>query len=89
MKNEAKSRSGWTFLARSHWGGRYNGEMKKLMLDHAFQFVDTVLFMVGLDNIRSQRAVERFGAIRTCTRPDSSGNDSIVYAINRLSSSPI
>src|SRR5947207_13586469 len=19
---------GWTFLARSHWGGRYNGEMK-------------------------------------------------------------
>ncbi len=23
---------GWTFLARSHWGGVYNGEMKKLML---------------------------------------------------------
>ena len=23
---------GWTFLARSHWGGVYNGEMKRLML---------------------------------------------------------
>ncbi len=28
---------GWTFLARSHWGGCYNGEMKRLMLAHAFQ----------------------------------------------------
>src|SRR4051794_28109261 len=34
---------GWTFLARSHWGGAYNGEMKRLMLDHAFRFVDGVL----------------------------------------------
>jgi RimJ/RimL family protein N-acetyltransferase len=24
---------GWTFLARSHWGGRYNGELKRLMLE--------------------------------------------------------
>jgi len=23
---------GWTFLARSHWGGRYNRELKQLML---------------------------------------------------------
>jgi len=23
---------GWTFLARSHWGGAYNREMKRLML---------------------------------------------------------
>lgn len=28
---------GYTFLARSHWGGRTNGELKKLMLDHIFQ----------------------------------------------------
>ena len=26
---------GWTFLARSHWGGRYGAEMKQLMLRHA------------------------------------------------------
>ena len=38
---------GWTFLARSHWGGRYNGEMKRLMLLHAFRFVDRVVFLVA------------------------------------------
>src|SRR3982751_467343 len=34
---------GWTFLAREKWGGRYNGEMKRLMLAHAFRFVDRVI----------------------------------------------
>jgi RimJ/RimL family protein N-acetyltransferase len=53
---------GWTFLARSHWGGRCNPEMKRLMLDHAFQFVQRVIFLVGVDNIRSQTAVSRLGA---------------------------
>lgn len=53
---------GWTFLARSHWGGRYNGEMKRLMLNHAFQFVERVVLVIGQENIRSQRAAERIGA---------------------------
>jgi len=44
---------GWTFLARSHWGGIYNREMKKLMLRHAFQFVNAVVFLVGTQNLRS------------------------------------
>ena len=55
---------GWTFLARSHWGGNYNGEMKRLMLDHAFQFVDSVIFVIGSTNFRSQRAVEKIGGER-------------------------
>jgi RimJ/RimL family protein N-acetyltransferase len=55
---------GWTFLARKYWGGPYNREMKQLMLDHAFQFVETVLFYIGENNIRSQRATEKIGAIR-------------------------
>ena len=50
---------GWTFLARSHWGGRYNSEMKRLMLQHAFQFVSRVVFLIGPQNLRSQRAVEK------------------------------
>lgn len=37
---------GWTFLARSHWGGRHNGEMKRLMLQHAFRFVKSVVFRI-------------------------------------------
>ena len=52
---------GWTFLARRLWGGRYNGEMKRLMLDHAFRFVDTVVFRVGETNLRSRRALEKIG----------------------------
>ena len=72
---------GWTFLARSHWGGRYNGEMKRLMLEHAFKFVDSVVFLVGLDNRRSQRAVEKIGGVRVGSRPDASGRESFVYEI--------
>lgn len=56
---------GWTFLARSHWGGLYNREMKRLMLDHAFTFVDRVIFLVGENNIRSQKAMERIGGVRS------------------------
>lgn len=55
---------GWTFLARKYWGGRYNREMKWLMLGHAFQFVETVIFHIGENNIRSQKATERIGAVR-------------------------
>jgi len=52
---------GYTFLKRSHWGGRYNREMKTLMLNHAFQWADYVWFHVGADNIRSRRAMEKIG----------------------------
>jgi RimJ/RimL family protein N-acetyltransferase len=72
---------GWTFLARSHWGGRYNGEMKRLMLEHAFRFIDRVVFLVGVDNRRSQRAVEKIGGVRVGSRSDASGRESIVYQI--------
>jgi RimJ/RimL family protein N-acetyltransferase len=53
---------GWTFLERRFWGGNYNRELKQLMLDHAFQFVDRVLFVVGERNLRSQKALEKIGA---------------------------
>lgn len=55
---------GWTFLARSHWGGRHNRDMKRLMLDHAFKFVERAIFLVGVNNIRSQKAMERIGGVR-------------------------
>lgn len=53
---------GYTFLARSHWGGATNAELKRLMLDHAFQRVATVWFHVGPENWRSRRAMEKIGA---------------------------
>jgi N-acetyltransferase len=58
---------GWTFLARKYWGGRYNREMKQLMLAHAFKFVENVVFFVGENNIRSQKATEKIGAIKSGT----------------------
>jgi RimJ/RimL family protein N-acetyltransferase len=72
---------GWSFLARSHWGGRYTGEMKRLMLRHAFGFVSRAIFVVGTQNLRSQRAVENMGAVRIGVRPDAEGRDSLVYEI--------
>ena len=55
---------GWTFLARKYWGGRYNRELKQLMLDHAFKFVESAIFYVGEDNLRSQKATEKIGGIK-------------------------
>ena len=72
---------GWSFLARSHWGGVYNGEMKRLMLEHAFQFVERVVFLIGPNNVRSQRAVEKIGGMRMGSRRDGSGRESVVYQI--------
>jgi N-acetyltransferase len=79
---------GWTFLARSHWGGAYNGEMKRLMLEHAFRFVDRVVFLIHPENIRSQRAVEKIGAVRVGTRLDGGGRDSLVYLIRSEANAP-
>jgi RimJ/RimL family protein N-acetyltransferase len=75
---------GWTFLARSHWGGTYNGEMKRLMLRHAFRFVNSVIFLVGPQNVRSQRAMEKIGAVRVGSRLDGGGRASLVYQITAL-----
>jgi RimJ/RimL family protein N-acetyltransferase len=85
--NEEKSEIeiGWTFLARSHWGGVYNQEMKRLMLRHAFRVVNTVIFLVGPQNVRSQRAVEKIGGIRVGSRLDASGRESFVYQITAQS----
>lgn len=75
---------GWTFLARSRWGGTWNGEMKRLMLDHAFRAVRTVTFTVHAGNIRSQRAVERLGAVRVGTTADEHGRgENVVFRLER------
>jgi N-acetyltransferase len=75
---------GWTFLARSHWGGKYNREIKQLMLRHAFRFVKRVVFLIGLQNVRSQKAIEKLGGVRAGSRPDTAGRDSYVYKITSV-----
>jgi RimJ/RimL family protein N-acetyltransferase len=69
---------GWTFLARAYWGGRYNAELKRLMLEHAFRFVDTVVFLVGPTNMRSRRAMEKIGGVLAGER-----DGCVVYEVKR------
>lgn len=76
---------GWTFLVRKHWGGNTNREIKRLMLNHAFRFADTVVFWVGESNWRSQRAMDKIGAIRRdglASRP-STGGPHVVFEITK------
>jgi len=78
---------GYTFLTRDHWGGATNGELKALMLDHAFQVVRAVIFHVGESNLRSRRAVEKLGAVLvgSVVRPSRNGalRNNVVYRLER------
>ena len=84
---EGEVEVGWTFLERAFWGGSYNRELKTLMLDHAFRFVDRVVFVVGEKNFRSQKALEKIGArfLRKEQRPavDGTMTPNLVFAITR------
>ena len=78
---------GWTFLERQFWGGIYNRELKILMLDHAFRFVERVVFVVGEKNLRSQKALEKIGArfLKTTDLPTRDGAlaTNLVFVITR------
>ena len=69
---------GWTVLSRAYWGGQYNAELKRLMLEHAFRFVETVVFLVGPTNMRSRRAMEKIGGVLAGEREGR-----VVYEIKR------
>lgn len=55
---------GYTFYGRKFWGTGFNTQVKKMMLDYAFKFVDKVHFHIGAENYRSQKAIEKLGAIK-------------------------
>lgn len=55
---------GYTFIGRKFWGKSYNQSTKKIMIDYAFQYVDSILFHVGIENFRSQKAVLKLGATK-------------------------
>lgn len=73
---------GWTFLTTKYWGGTYNRELKKLMMDHAYKYVDHVLFFIGPNNLRSRKAVEKLGAVYVDTR-SRFGGESVVYRLSK------
>ncbi len=78
---------GWSFLARSLWGGRANADMKRLMIGHALQHFDRTLFLVGEANFRSRRAMEKIGGRLTDRTYDADFPHGVVphvvYAIDR------
>ena len=61
----------------------YNGEMKQLMMQHAFQFVENVIFVIGPQNFRSRKAVEKIGGVHVGSKCDANGRESVVYRIKR------
>lgn len=77
---------GWTFLGRQYWGGTYNREIKKLMVEHAFLFVTTVVFWIGSENLRSRKAVEKIGGVLRDgihkRHPDDA--EHVIYELRRL-----
>ena len=78
---------GYTFMGRKFWGSGINAMVKKLLLQYAFQFVDMVYFHVGATNIRSQKAMEKLGAIKIAEQEVTYfGEDSklnYIYKINK------
>ena len=77
---------GWTFLSRNYWGGKYNKEIKNLMIEHAFKFVENIVFYIDINNIRSQRAVEKLNGRKlegSDTRKFSSTNSDVVTYVLR------
>lgn len=54
---------GYTFIATEFWGTGLNAELKSVMIEHALTQVDKVIFEVFEQNIRSQKAVLKLGAV--------------------------
>ncbi|MBJ6367635.1 GNAT family N-acetyltransferase [Snuella sedimenti] len=57
---------GWTWIAEKFQGTGINGICKKLLLDYCFNqlALRRVEFKVDIKNIKSQRAIEKLGAVK-------------------------
>lgn len=74
---------GWSFLRKAYWGGTYNKEMKQLMLQHAFESTNKVIFSIGTLNLRSQKAIEKIGGELLKTKHPKAINNNIIYQITK------
>jgi N-acetyltransferase len=80
---------GRTWIARSCQGTRVNPESKYLLLRHAFETLGAVRvqFKTDLNNLHSQRAIEKLGAKREGvlrryqTRANGLTRDTVMYSI--------
>ena len=80
---------GRTWISASHQGTRVNPESKYLLLRHAFEELGAlrVQFKTDLNNVHSQRAIERLGARREGVlrnyqcRANGKMRDTVMYGI--------
>ncbi|MFT9847073.1 GNAT family N-acetyltransferase [Aneurinibacillus sp. REN35] len=80
---------GWTWYHPTVWRTSINTECKYLLLHHCFGTLSTIRveFKTDARNIRSQRAIERLGAVKEGVRrnhrilPDGYIRDSVYYSI--------
>ena len=87
LPGERSVEVGYTFLAIRCWGGSYNRELKRLMCEYAFQFVDSIVFRIGRFNFRSRKAVEKIGARfeteYTARRANGSEHPAVKYRLHK------
>jgi RimJ/RimL family protein N-acetyltransferase len=80
---------GWTYIARTYWGGAYNREIKRLMLDHLHRFAGVATFMVGENNIRSRKAMEKIGGVlREGRHPRTMAGEEVAHVVYEIRRSP-
>ena len=80
---------GWTWFSPSVWRTKVNTECKFLLLQYCFEELKVlrVQFSISGQNIRSQKAVERIGAVKEGTfrkhrvKADGTIHDNIFYSI--------
>ena len=77
-----------TLLFKPYWGGPANLEAKLLLLTHAFEVLsaERVQFKVDARNLRSQKALEKIGAVREGVlrrhrRVGDEWRDDVLYSI--------
>ncbi|WP_034386637.1 GNAT family N-acetyltransferase [Deinococcus sp. YIM 77859] len=82
---------GWTWLHPRWHGSGVNRRMKRQLLAHAFEVLgmERVQLKTDLLNTRSQRAIEKLGAVREgvlrrhMRRPDGTMRDTVMYSVTR------
>jgi len=80
---------GWTWISPKFWRTKVNTECKFLLLQHCFEKLNVirVQFSVSGQNLRSQKAVERIGAVKEGTfrkhriKADGTVHDNVFYSI--------
>ena len=78
-ENNKSVRIGYTFIAPEYWGTSTNKQIKEMMLDYIFQYLDNVYFDIGDHNLRSRKATEKLGA----TLFTNNGDGMVVYLLNK------